>query len=93
MKSRQHVTPPIMCKQCNGTGKTAGVCMELICLDCEGIGWLGAPGQDLAVQLGRALTSARRLTRLLQAQLPPTDERSLYQPSKRDGARGHYTGD
>ena len=67
--------------------------MELICLDCDGVGWLATPGQDLTIQLGKALLTANRLNRLMAAQLPPTDERSLYQPSKRDGARGHYTGD
>src|SRR5690606_21702085 len=91
--SPQHVTPPIICKQCGGTGKTTGVCMELTCLECDGVGWLPTPGQDLTLQLGKALTSARRMVRLLQAQLPPTDERALYQSSKRDGVRGHFTGD
>lgn len=93
MRSQQHVTAPTVCERCKGAGKTAGVCMELVCLDCDGVGWLAAPGQDLTVQLGRALTAARRMVRLLQAQLPPTDERSLYQSSKRDGVRGHFTGD
>lgn len=93
MKSRRNVTPPVICTACMGTGTVQGVCMPLACLDCEGVGWLAIDGQDLSVQLGRALTKARQMNRLLQAQLPPTDERSLYQDNKRGGARGNYTGD
>lgn len=93
MKSRRNITLPTICTACSGSGVIQGACMPLVCLDCEGIGWQATAGQDLTVQLGRALTKARQMNRLLQAQVPPTDERSLYQNNKRGGARGNYTGD
>lgn len=68
--------------------------MELICLDCDGIGWLVTPGQDLVQQLGRALTRANQLTRLLEARVPECGGvQGQYRDESRDGMRGHYTGD
>lgn len=85
--------PPQRCDACKGGGVIQGVCMPLVCTECGGVGWLASPGQDLTTQLGRALTRAKQLNRLLEAQLPPTDEQGIYRSSKRDGVRGHYTGD
>lgn len=93
MTSRRNVTPPLMCMACKGAGVVPGVCMDLTCLECDGIGWLPTPGQDLTIQLGKALVQTKQINRLLEARLPPTDERSLYQNNKRGGARGNYTGD
>lgn len=69
-KSREHVTNPQICAACHGSGVTRGVCMELVCLECDGIGWQATSGQDLTQQLGKALTRSRQLTRLLEARLP-----------------------
>ncbi|MEJ6656897.1 MAG: hypothetical protein QNL70_12935 [Pseudomonas sp.] len=68
--------------------------MELICLECDGIGWLAVPGQDLIQQLGWALTRSNQRARLLQAHLPECDgAQGQYRDESRDGMRGHYTGD
>lgn len=68
--------------------------MELVCLECDGIGWRATPGQDLTQQLGKALTKSRQLTRLLEARMPESHgAQSHYQADPRDGVGGHYTGD
>lgn len=93
-KSREHVTNPLMCSVCHGSGSTRGACMELLCFECDGIGWVETPGQDLTRQLGKALTKARQMARLLKARLPEASgPETHYQADPRDGARGHYTGD
>lgn len=92
--SRGRVTNPQICTVCHGSGATQGACMELICLECSGIGWLPTPGQDLTQQLGKALIKSRQLTRLLEARLPEScGAQSHYQAAPRDGVGGHYTGD
>ena len=90
----QKVTMPERCDTCKGRGVVLGVFHELDCTACDGIGWLPSAGRDLTVELGRMLTKLYAHNRVLAAQLPPSPgvERD-YQASRRDGVRGHYTGD
>ena len=88
---------PDMCGVCKGKGTTPGVFHDLDCTACDGIGWHPMAEQDITRQLGRCLSKQLSLTKVLQAlveqQDRPVGAERHYQPSPRDGVRGHYTGD
>lgn len=88
---------PDVCQACKGRGTKAGIFHQLDCVDCDGVGWLPMAGQDITRQLGRCLSKQISLTNALQLlaqrEAGPVGAERDYQPSPRDGARGHYTGD
>ncbi|PBK05921.1 hypothetical protein CNQ84_00640 [Pseudomonas abyssi] len=94
MTGRRDNVEPEVCKACNGKGTTLGVFHELDCVPCDGVGWLPMAGQDLTQQLGRYLTRQIATANVLRAAAASGQgaERD-YQDSRRDGVRGHYTGD
>lgn len=97
MTGRRDKLEPEVCKACNGKGTTMGIFHQLDCISCDGIGWLPVAGQDLAQQLGRQLTRqiarANILQALVQSRGGAQGAERDYQPSRRDGVLGHYTGD
>lgn len=92
-ESRQVVTAPKICAVCSGTGVTRGVCMALICIECDGIGWLPTPGQDLTQQLGWMLTKTNQRLRLYAARESTFGPEEDYRDKGSNGHRGNWTGD
>lgn len=86
-------TAPERCGACRGTGKVSGVCMPLVCLECDGVGWVPTDGQDLAEQLGHALTRALARLRIYGAAGTQFGPELDYQDNGRGGQRGNWTGD
>ncbi len=94
MTSRRDMVEPEVCKACNGKGTTMGIFHQLDCMACDGVGWLPVAGQDLTQQLGRYLTRQIAEANVLRfAAASGQGAERDYQDSRRDGVRGHYTGD
>lgn len=91
---KRRLPEPERCSTCKGAGVNMGIFHEIECQDCIGIGWLPVAGADLTQQLGAALTKTYALNRLMSARLEEfSGPQAQYQDNKKDGHRGHYTGD
>ncbi|MCY1457332.1 hypothetical protein D9M71_746240 [compost metagenome] len=88
------------CPTCKGKAVVQGISYELICIDCNGSGWVvfGSrvvlSSDELVTQLSFKLQQAQREIELLQQVSSISGPAEYYQMNNRRGAGGtNYTGD
>lgn len=88
------------CLVCNGKAVVQGISYELICIDCNGSGWvvsgsrLVLSSDELVTQLSFKLQQAQREIEGLQQGVSITGPAECYQQNNRLGAGGtNFTGD
>lgn len=90
----------VQCSVCKGRAVVKGVFYELVCIDCNGSGWVieGArlvlPLEELVTQLSFKLQQAQRQLEALKRPAKAVGPLQQYRESNRLGAGGtNYTGD
>ncbi|VVP73083.1 hypothetical protein [Pseudomonas fluorescens] len=86
------------CSTCKGKAVVQGVFYELVCIDCNGSGWVASgsgevlPLDFLVTQLSLKLQHAQQL--IASMQRPGTGPQAQYEQNNRRGTGGtNYTGD
>ncbi len=90
----------VQCQICKGRAVVSGVFYELVCVDCNGSGWvvegsrLVLPTEELVTQLSFKLQAAEREIRQLKSQSGTVGPERYYNEPNRRGAGGsNFTGD
>jgi hypothetical protein len=88
------------CSTCKGKAVVQGVSYELVCIDCNGSGWVMAGSRmvlssdELVTQLSFKLQLAQREIEVLKRGPSITGPAAYYQLNNRRGAGGsNFTGD
>ncbi|WP_223543959.1 hypothetical protein [Pseudomonas sp. BF-B-28] len=88
------------CLTCRGKAVVQGVFHELVCIDCNGSGWVMAGSRlvlstdELVTQLSLKLQQAQREIVMLKQGSLKSGSSAYYQQNNRRGAGGsNYTGD
>jgi len=90
----------VQCQFCKGRAVVAGVFYELVCVDCNGSGWvvegsrLVLPPEELVTQLSFKLQAAEReIQRLKSRSGMEGPERHYNEPNRRGAGGTNFTGD
>lgn len=90
----------VQCQLCKGRAVIAGVFYELVCVDCDGSGWvvegsrLVLPPEELVTQLSFKLQAAEReIQRLKSRSEMAGPERHYNEPNRRGAGGSNFTGD
>lgn len=90
----------VHCQICKGRAVVPGMFYELVCVDCNGSGWvvegsrLVLPPEELVTQLSFKLQQAQRTIEALKGPAKVVGPQQQYRESNRLGAGGtNYTGD
>ena len=88
------------CSTCKGKAVVQGISYELVCIDCNGSGWVMAESRlmlstdELVTQLSLRLQQAQREIEVLKRGVSTSDPAAYYKQNNRRGAGGsNYTGD
>lgn len=90
----------VQCQFCKGRAVIAGVFYELVCVDCNGSGWvvegsgLVLPSEELVTQLSFKLQAAEREIQWLKSRSEMAGpERHYNEPNRRGAGGSNFTGD
>ncbi|WP_370738919.1 MULTISPECIES: hypothetical protein [Pseudomonas] len=90
----------VQCQFCKGRAVVAGVFHELVCVDCNGSGWvvegsrLVLSPEELVTQLSFKLQAAEReIQRLKSRSGMAGPERHYNEPNRRGAGGSNFTGD
>lgn len=90
----------VQCQICKGRAVLPGVFYELVCVDCNGSGWvvkgsrLVLPTEELVTQLSFKLQAAEREIQQLKSHcVVAGPERHYNEPNRRGAGGSNFTGD